>query len=79
VAKVEMEFVGEPGYARVEVELELLISFDADELLSGWRLARRAKRRDSAAAATLLEPDVDAAAALFDEFSGRIGDDDAHV
>jgi hypothetical protein len=74
-----VELVGEPGYARVEVELELLVGFDADELPSGWRLVRRAKRRDSAAAATLLEPDVDAAAALFDELSGRTGDDDAHV
>jgi hypothetical protein len=74
-----MELIGEPGNARVEVELELLIGFDAHELLSPWRLARSAKHRDPATAATLLEPDVDAAAALFDEFGGRIGDDDAHV
>ncbi len=74
-----MELVGEPRHARVDVELELLIGFDAYELPSRGRLARGAKRRDPTAAATLIEPDVNAAAALFDQFGGGIGDDDAHV
>jgi hypothetical protein len=73
-----MELVGEPEYAFVEVELEVLLGIDADELPSPVRLTRGAECRDSAAAATPLEPNEDAATALFDEFCGRIGNDDTH-
>jgi hypothetical protein len=77
-AEVDVEFVGEPGQARVEVEVESLVSFGAFELLLlGW-FQRGGERRCRAAAATFLQPDLDAPALLVDEVGGRLGGDDAH-
>ena len=73
-----MELVGQPGKARVEIEVELLGRFDAYELLPAGRLGRSGKGRHRATAATPVEPNVDAAAALFDELGRWIGDDDTH-
>jgi hypothetical protein len=61
-AEVDVEFVGEPRQARVEVQIESLVSFSAFELLPFGRFQRGGERRCRAAAATSLQPDIDSPA-----------------
>jgi hypothetical protein len=77
--EVDVEFVGEPGHARVEVEIECAVCSRVFELLPLGRFQRGGERRRRAAAATRLQPDIDSPALLGDEFSGRVGSDDAYV